>query len=95
MRAACVDAKCKSFGRCLHHAGFAVSGIVGYCIGQAMMPATPERFALGIDAGGTHTRWALLSREGTPIGTGYAAGLSRMQMHTGTGRATDTLSLRN
>ena len=52
------------------------------------MPTTPERFALGIDAGGTHTRWALLSREGTPIGTGYAAGLSGIQMHTDTGRAT-------
>ena len=52
------------------------------------MPTTPTLFALGIDAGGTQTRWALLSRDGEAVGTGYAAGLSGMQMHASTGRAT-------
>ena len=52
------------------------------------MPTTQKQFALGIDAGGTQTRWALLSLDGQPVGTGYAAGLSGMQMHTATGRAT-------
>lgn len=52
------------------------------------MTTTPKQFALGIDAGGTQTRWALLSCDGETIGTGHAAGLSGMQMHTDTGRAT-------
>jgi len=51
------------------------------------MTTTPRQFALGIDAGGTQTRWALLSGDGEPVGTGHAAGLSGMQMHTDSGRA--------
>ncbi len=53
-----------------------------------MTPTSPKQFALGIDAGGTQTRWALLSRTGETVGTGYAAGLSGMQMHTDSGRST-------
>lgn len=51
------------------------------------MATSPKQFALGIDAGGTQTRWALLSLEGKPVGTSHAAGLSGMQMHTDIGRA--------
>ena len=51
------------------------------------MTTTQDQFALGIDAGGTQTRWALLSRAGRLIGTGHVAGLSGMQMHTESGRA--------
>ena len=53
-----------------------------------MTPATPRQFVLGIDAGGTETRWALLSIDGDTVGTSHAAGLSGMLMHTVTGRAT-------
>lgn len=53
-----------------------------------MMPTTPKQFVLGIDAGGTQTRWALLSTDGETVATGFAAGLSGMQMHTDGGRAT-------
>ena len=51
------------------------------------MTTTPNQLALGIDAGGTQTRWALLSRDGELVGTGHVAGLSGMQMHTDSGRA--------
>ncbi len=49
------------------------------------MKGTSKRFALGIDAGGTQTRWALLSLDGQAVGTGSALGLSGMQMHTESG----------
>ena len=52
------------------------------------MTTAPRQFALGIDAGGTQTRWALLSLDGEAVATGYAAGLSGMQMQTDAGRAT-------
>ena len=48
---------------------------------------TPKHFVLGIDAGGTQTRWTLLSFAGEAVATGNASGLSGMQMHTDTGRA--------
>ncbi len=47
----------------------------------------PDHFVLGIDAGGTQTRWALLSAAGKAAGTGHAAGLGGMQMLTETGRS--------
>ena len=50
------------------------------------MPITLKQFVLGIDAGGTQTRWALLSGDGEPVAAGHAAGLSGMQMHTDIGR---------
>ena len=52
------------------------------------MTTRSNEYALGIDAGGTQTRWALVSKAGDPVGTGHAAGLSGMQMHTDSGRAT-------
>lgn len=41
---------------------------------------------LGIDAGGTQTRWALADAAGNVIATGTGAGFSGMQMHSATER---------
>lgn len=53
-----------------------------------MMSLSPKQLSLGIDAGGTQTRWALLTTENERVATGQAAGLSGMQMHTNVGRTT-------
>jgi glucosamine kinase len=42
---------------------------------------------LGIDAGGTQTRWALSFPSGAVIAEGHVAGLSGLQMNSGDGRA--------
>ena len=42
---------------------------------------------LGIDAGGTRTRWALASPTGEILGEGQVAGLSALQMASAEGRA--------
>lgn len=42
--------------------------------------------ALGIDAGGTQTRWALMDAAGTVITEGYVAGMSATQMASPAGR---------
>ena len=42
--------------------------------------------ALGIDAGGTQTRWALADAQGTMIADGFVAGMSATQMATPAGR---------
>lgn len=42
--------------------------------------------ALGIDAGGTQTRWALMDDAGTVLAEGSVAGLSALQMATEAGR---------
>lgn len=41
---------------------------------------------LGIDAGGTQTRWALASPDGAIVAEGHAAGLSALQMGSAAGR---------
>ncbi len=41
---------------------------------------------LGIDAGGTQTRWALSFPSGAVVAEGHVAGLSGLQMHSGSGR---------
>ncbi|MFK3739198.1 N-acetylglucosamine kinase [Massilia sp. TN1-12] len=41
---------------------------------------------LGIDAGGTQTRWALAAPGGAIVAEGASAGLSALQMATGSGR---------
>lgn len=41
---------------------------------------------LGIDAGGTRTRWAIARQDGTLVAEGEAAGLSALQMGSGSGR---------
>jgi N-acetylglucosamine kinase-like BadF-type ATPase len=43
---------------------------------------------LGIDAGGTRTRWALADRAGAIVAEGDTAGLSALQMRSAAGRAT-------
>lgn len=51
-----------------------------------MTNATKIRFGLGIDAGGTQTRWALSGTDGAIIAEGAAAGMTALQMGTEDGR---------
>ncbi len=48
--------------------------------------ATVSECGLGIDAGGTQTRWALVNTAGDMVAEGNVAGLSGLQMATETGR---------
>ncbi len=48
----------------------------------------PAALGLGIDAGGTQTRWALAGADGAIVAEGQVAGLSALQMHSGSGRDT-------
>jgi hypothetical protein len=43
--------------------------------------------ALGLDAGGTHTRWAVMGASGVLHGQGEAPPLSGLQLHSAEGRA--------
>ncbi|GGE84463.1 BadF/BadG/BcrA/BcrD ATPase family protein [Massilia psychrophila] len=43
---------------------------------------------LGIDAGGTQTRWALAGRDGAVVAEGHVAGLSALHMASASGRQT-------
>ena len=56
----------------------------------AMHPSTldsaPAICGLGIDAGGTRTRWALADRSGSVLAEGEVAGLSALQMGSASGR---------
>ena len=45
-----------------------------------------DGLALGIDAGGTRTRWVLMEGAGTVVAEGSVAGLSALQMATEAGR---------
>jgi glucosamine kinase len=49
-------------------------------------PAPASRLGLGIDAGGTETRWALAASDGAIVAEGRVAGLSALQMGTQHGR---------
>ena len=53
------------------------------------------RMGLGLDAGGTQTRWALARADGSIVGSGSVAGFSALQLKTPDGRArlTDTLAV--
>ena len=42
---------------------------------------------LGIDAGGTETRWALVSTAGEVVASGAVAGVTGLQMNTTVGRS--------
>jgi glucosamine kinase len=50
------------------------------------MVSDSSHLGLGIDAGGTRTRWALADRAGAIVAEGEVAGLSATQMETGAGR---------
>ena len=50
--------------------------------------ATDSTFGLGIDAGGTQTRWALANADGDMVAEGAVTGLSGLQMATEHGRQT-------
>jgi glucosamine kinase len=47
---------------------------------------TYKSLGLGIDAGGTQTRWALAGADGVVIAEGHVGGLSALQMNSGDGR---------
>lgn len=49
-------------------------------------PPLPDALGLGIDAGGTRTRWALASPSGELIAEGSVAGLSAVQLATRPGQ---------
>lgn len=51
-------------------------------------PETAQAFSLGIDAGGTRTRWALAGAGGAIVAEGQVAGLSALQMSSAAGRHT-------
>ena len=58
--------------------------------GPAMLAPTAAApvLALGIDAGGTRTRWALAAHDGAIVAQGQVAGLSALQMSSAAGRHT-------
>jgi N-acetylglucosamine kinase-like BadF-type ATPase len=49
---------------------------------------TGARLGLGIDAGGTQTRWALATPAGELVAQGHVAGMTALQMGSAAGRAT-------
>ena len=51
---------------------------------------TDHALGLGIDAGGTRTRWALADRAGAIVAEGEVAGLSALQMASDAGRRLPT-----
>ena len=60
--------------------------------GNVIAPSPPPspsaaHLGLGLDAGGTHTRWALADAAGLVLGEGRAAGLSGLQLAAAEGRA--------
>ncbi|MEN3278540.1 MAG: glucosamine kinase [Massilia sp.] len=52
-----------------------------------MLNSQLDPIGLGIDAGGTQTRWALAGRDGAILAEGTVAGLSALQMVKADGRA--------
>lgn len=57
-----------------------------YTHGMTSFHAT-SRLGLGIDAGGTETRWALAAVDGAIVASGVVDGLSALQMGSDAGRA--------
>jgi glucosamine kinase len=47
---------------------------------------TNDVFGLGLDSGGTKTRWALSRADGSLVADGYVAGLTALQLATSDGR---------
>ncbi|HEX8479288.1 MAG TPA: BadF/BadG/BcrA/BcrD ATPase family protein [Telluria sp.] len=54
---------------------------------QSVSPPSTPAPGLGIDAGGTRTRWALADAAGSILAEGEVAGLSALQMASAEGRA--------
>ena len=53
-----------------------------------MLASDDNGLGLGIDAGGTQTRWALAQPDGIIVAEGHVAGLSALQMSSAAGRQT-------
>ena len=68
---------------------------MGAARARAGTASPPAGLGLGIDAGGTQTRWALASQSGELVAEGRVAGLSAMQLATKGGQQVvrDTLAL--
>jgi len=62
---------------------YAPLGLHSFLMGNSDIDSA---LGLGIDAGGTQTRWALADRAGTIVAEGIVAGLSALQMATPAGR---------
>src|SRR5476649_780748 len=69
-----------------HAQAFMTAGLA-WLYTDAMTSFSTDCLGLGIDAGGTQTRWALASVDGHIVGEGAVAGLSALQMSSDTGRA--------
>jgi len=63
---------------------------------DALLPATAAapRAGLGLDAGGTQTRWALADADGHLRGEGHVASISGLQLDTAAGRDAVATALR-
>jgi glucosamine kinase len=60
---------------------------------QGVANSNSEGLGLGLDAGGTQTRWALVDASGVVVAEGTAGGLSALQMGSSDGRAAMLASL--
>jgi len=56
-------------------------------------PPAPSDLGLGLDAGGTHTRWALAGPDGALLAEGQVAGISATQLAQAAGRMALTQTL--
>ncbi len=56
-------------------------------------PSSASALGLGLDVGGTSTRWALARADGCVVAEGQAAGFSGQQMASGSGRERVALAL--
>ncbi len=73
----------------MHEFGFERRNRTGKIRGQYHMGMDSSSLptGLGIDAGGTQTRWALAAPDGTILAEGQVAGLSALQIASADGRA--------
>jgi glucosamine kinase len=69
-----------------HAQAFMTAGLA-WLYTDAMTSFSTDSLGLGIDAGGTQTRWALARADGDIVAQGAVEGLSALQMSSDTGRA--------
>src|SRR5450830_1020705 len=68
-----------------HAQAFMTAGLA-WLYTDAMTSFSTDSLGLGIDAGGTQTRWALASVDGSIVAEGAVEGLSALQMSSDAGR---------
>src|SRR5471032_395674 len=69
-----------------HAQAFMTAGLA-WLYTDAMTSFSTDSLGLGVDAGGTQTRWALARADGDIVAEGAVAGLSALQMSSDAGRA--------